>query len=151
FTAPGKATIRLEALYGPESTRGAPMPAILLSYDAHRQGRLHLNRLRNWGDKAEELDGSPGQGEILHEHYKDALPEDLRNPKPGTDLGNPPNLTGAPARSENEVASAIHTAMTETYRWMFDKVMGPALDEALPVNEVAYYRGAVATYPVAIA
>ena len=57
------------------------MPAILIAKETHTRGNLHLQRESYWnGDpnSSEEIEGKKPQGPLIHGHFRNALPKELR-------------------------------------------------------------------------
>src|SRR5262249_50057599 len=116
-------------------------PAILLAAETHRQGNLHIQRESKW-DPASEIGGSFTQGFAIDNKFRAKLPPYLNRLqfKDSSDY----QAQVADTHSPETIAADICAAAQQTYRWMYGEVMGPALREALPRNELAYYRGLAA-------
>jgi hypothetical protein len=120
------------------------MPAILLSRETHRQGRLHIDRGAQWDPESPVSDksGSMTQAYMLDGQYRSRLAAegvgDAADEK--SFITNRSSLGDVKA-----IELGIFKAMTGTCAWMQD-VMSTALRNALPRNECAFYRGWVSRH-----
>jgi len=144
FQAQGRKALQLKALDDTPSSRGAGMPAVLLSADLHKRGRLHVNRESRWTGKEEDPDsdeeqggGASRQGFAIEHVFKAALKDKFGVRDDSPEWAKAVELKGKPA-----AASLIQDAMIETYHWMHG-IMLPALEQGLN-RELAYYRGIAA-------
>jgi hypothetical protein len=142
FKAPGRGKIDISPLF--EGDRGGPMPAILLSREAHRQGKLHIDRAHQWvpeGAKADKSD-SATQAFMVDSQYKSRLAkagfEPVASEKTFKDKRSE-------LGSDRDIQLAVYNAVTGTYAWMHE-TMTRALQYALPRNEFAFYAGWVARH-----
>lgn len=142
FKATGRRAIEIGPLF--EGDRGGPMPAILLSRETHRQGRLHIDRGAQWDPESPVSDksGSMTQAYMLDGQYRSRLAAegvgDAADEK--SFITNRSSLGDVKA-----IELGIFKAMTGTCAWMQD-VMSTALRNALPRNECAFYRGWVSRH-----
>jgi hypothetical protein len=147
----GEDRLELKELDKVESSRGAGMPAILLSADLHKRGRLHINRESRWSGKKEDDPDSDGddeqgggrsrQGYAIERKFKAALKNKFGfsddNSREWADA------LKAKKAANKKPEKLIQDAMVETYHWMH-KIMLPALKQGLLTRELAYYRGIAA-------
>jgi hypothetical protein len=149
FKAEGRKALELKSLDDTPSIRGAGMPAILLSADLHKRGRLHINREGRWSDDedtdpdSKDDQGSGGQsrqGYAIQRQFKKALKSKFK--VSDEDPGWASAVKAMEATTEKP-DGLIQDAMIETYRWMH-KIMLPALKHGLLTRELAYYRGIAA-------
>jgi len=132
--------IDIMGTYGGDSGRGDPMPALLIAAETHRQGRLHVSREGKWLG-AEEQAGSLTQGFAIDNKFRSELPDWLNRLHAKSNADFQKQVAG---HSDDAVKAGIVEATNRTYRWMYQSIMRPALAEALPKNELAYYRGLAA-------
>ena len=145
---PAKSRFDLKELDEFESIRGAGMPAILLSADLHKRGRLHINRESRWSDeededpdsKDEQGGGPVRQGFAIQAQFKTALKEKFGVSDDSPDWASA--LKDKKATSKQPEA-LIREAMIDTYHWMHG-IMLPSLKHGLLTRELAYYRGMAA-------
>ncbi len=144
---PSAGGIDLKKLDG-TSGRGNGMPAILISRETHRRGRLHINAPRDADDDAPEATRQAGRVQarfanaLEAEHFPE-LAEGVRSPGDPAKLKGFTDLVGDPARAP-AAQKAIIKSMKAVYRWMYHDVMEPALALALPSIERAYYEDIMA-------
>jgi hypothetical protein len=123
------------------SERGGGMPAILISADLHRRGRLHVDRQKQWSGREDDPDGDENQGGqtrqgyAIEKQFKSALRQKL-----GAADDTP---EWALAIKKPNADAKIFDAMVATYHWMH-AIMLPALERGLITRELAYYRGIAA-------
>jgi hypothetical protein len=142
FQATGKKPMQLEDL-DKGSERGGGMPAILISADLHRRGRLHIDRKKQWDGKEGDPDGDEDQGGgqarqgyAIERVFKAAL----RN-RVGAPDDEPAQWKKAIQKPGAD--ARVYEAMKDTYHWM-RAIMLPALERGLVTRELAYYRGIAA-------
>jgi hypothetical protein len=141
FTAVGRPALGLKALDEVESSRGAGMPAILVSADLHRRGRLHIERESRWTGRDEDPDGDAGQGPTRQGFAIDRIFKAALQARFGARDDSPGWANAVKAKAKPD--GLIHEAMIDTYRWM-RAIMLPALERGLVTRELAYYRGIAA-------
>jgi hypothetical protein len=120
--------------------RAAGMPAILLATSTHGRGNLHLNREPSWDMLQEELPGTTTQRNTINNYFFAQLKNNLHLP------GSPTLARIAAAARQNGEAgkTAVYRAIKETYRFMYDERMKPALRDALHEIELPYYASLAA-------
>ena len=135
FKATGKKLVDFSGLDGGD--RGEGMPAILLSAETHRQGQLHVTRSKRWDPKSgkEDQNSSVVQSHEVDRQFRQRLPAYLKASDDATVV-----QSAIAAKGSSTVEGDTHSAIIETYHWMRDLMSG-SLKEALPRNELAYYRG----------
>ncbi len=131
-----------------ESSRGAGMPAILVSADLHKRGRLHINREGRWSpddeedtDSKDDQGGGPvRQGFAIQRQFKTALKSKFKVSDETLEWNGAVEAKRAAGEKPERL---IQEAMIETYHWMHE-IMLPALKHGLFTRELAYYRGIAA-------
>ena len=140
FTVGGKDRLGLKSLDPNDSSRGDQMPAILVSADLHKRGRLHIDREPRWTGREEDPDGDEAQGSArqgfaIDHAFKSALKGNF-----GTTDEDAAAWDKAVKGKGKQAENLIEDAMLQTYSWM-RSIMIPALERGLLTRELAYYRG----------
>jgi hypothetical protein len=121
-----------------KSSRGDGMPAILISRETHRKGRLHINSDQEKVDEEADL----GQAHRLLDRFAGKLPPAMagavKAPNEAKSLEEFVGFVKDP-KHNSDARLKVAEGMKAVYNWMFEGVMQPALERALPTLEKAYY------------
>jgi hypothetical protein len=129
---------------GGAGNRGTEMPAILLSADLHKRGRLHVEKEGEWkGGQGGDPDSDDGQGRVtqgfaIQAEFKRQLKAHVGTYDTSPDWKNKMDTPDA--------ADKVREAMLGTYHWMRSRML-EQLKVGLVTRELAYYRMLAARKP----